>query len=175
MKKAFLIFGFLLLAGCSTAGKDAPPLICPDTGLMSGADTIVVFPQEIEKPADADVTAEAQIRNYRGGCKIARKGGVDFELELDFAGRRGANGAVLQEEEYPYFIAMLAPDETVLLRESFVTKIEFDEKGQGASTEKHSLHVPGAPAMAGGYKIAIGFSLTPSQLALNEARKKAKQ
>jgi hypothetical protein len=175
MKKAFLILGFLLLAGCSTQAKDAPPLICPDTGLMADTDTIVVFPYEIEKPADADVTAEGQIRDFRGGCKVVYKGGVDFELEIDFAAKRGANGMVLTEQDFPYFIAMLAPDETVLLREAFTTKVVFDERGAGGQREKHSIHVPAAPAFAGAYKIVVGFELTREQLALNLARKKAKQ
>lgn len=175
MKKAFLVLGFLLLAGCSPQAKDAPPLICPDTGLVVDADTIVAFPYEIEKPADADITAEAQIRDYRGGCKIARKGGVTFDLEVDFAARRGANGAVLTEAEFPYFIAMLAPDESVLLREAFTSKITFAAEGIGGQTEKHTIHVPAAPAFAGAYKIVIGFELTREQLALNLARKKAKQ
>lgn len=167
---AMLLAGLLLLAGC--AGKPPaalPP--CPDTGLMLGAAQLYDFKAGAEQTEPNRIIA-ASIENYRGACRY-ENGQMDFELELDFSAWRGAQGTTLERGQFPYFIAVLDAEESVLQRQGFSTTVPFDKTGAGLKTEKHRLRLPLAePKDAAGYKVVIGFQLTPEQLAYNRGGEK---
>ena len=167
---ALLLAGLLLLAGC--AGKPPaalPP--CPDTGLVLGASQLYDFKADAEKTEPNRIIA-ARIDNYRGACRYDGAQ-MDFDLELDFSAWRGAQGTTLERGQFPYFIAVLDAEESVLQRQAFSTTVPFDKTGAGLKTEKHRLRLPLAePKEAAGYKVVIGFQLTPEQLAYNRGDEK---
>jgi hypothetical protein len=56
-----------------------------------------------------------------------------------------------------------------LQRQAFSTKVDFDNNADGVSKEEHTIRIPvPSPDAAHGYKIVIGFSLTPEQAAYNK-------
>ena len=78
---------------------------------------------------------------------------------MPFAAKKGITETSLKEKELPYFIAVLSPEEDILQRKTFFTKITFDKDGNGVSTEEHTLKIPITnPSEAYKYKIAIGFA-----------------
>ena len=173
----------LLLAGCT--GKDADPgVACPDTGILQDAGEITVF-GDAKGHALENVVASARMANYGGGCAW-RDGYVEFVLNIDFQAVQGAEGKKLKRHDFPYFIAILSPDEQVLQRQGFSTTVPFDNNRQGAAAvdasrttavylggagqmrEEHHLRLPvESRASAPAHKVVIGFELTPAQLDFN--------
>lgn len=159
----------LLLAGCSGMGSnvEAPP--CPETGLILTAASMTSFHAA---PADENIVVEATLANYRGACRW-REEVLEFMLEVDVAARRGAAGTTLRRGEFPYFIAILDPEENVLQRQGFSTTVSFDNNGSGMSTEKHVLRLPLENRKnVRLHKVVIGFELSPEQLAYNRRDEK---
>jgi len=158
----------LLLAGCSVLKKPgiAPSLRCPQTGLMHYADTAVF------KDAEGQETAFVAFQDFRGSCDFAQKGekAVDITLDLSFYAENRKTDMPLTQKDFAYFVAILAPDETILTKEVFPLSIAFDkEKGSGIAVENVQQHIPLTElAMSGGYKIIFGLQLTPEQLAENK-------
>jgi hypothetical protein len=157
------LLALALLSGCSSKIPMDP--ICPQTGFVDKGDTITYMAS-----GSTDVVAKAAIRGFSGECKFKDKetNTVDVALTLPFVVQRGKAGAGLKEKELPYFIAVLAPDEKILQRTAFTTKVTFDDNGSGSSTEEHVVKIPlPARADAGKYKVVIGFALTRDQYKYN--------
>lgn len=160
----------LLLAGCGVTGAKNESLPCPDTGLILTAASMASFNAA---PATAEnMVVEATLANYRGTCRW-RQEVLEFMLEVDVAARRGAAASTLKRGEFPYFIAILDPEENVLQRQGFSTTVSFDNNGSGVSTEKHILRLPLEDRKnVRLHKVVIGFELSPEQLAYNRRGEK---
>lgn len=152
-----------LLSGCSSKILLDP--ICPQTGFIDKANTITYL-----APGTTDIVVKGSIKSYSGECKFKDKktNTVDVSLTLPFIAQRGKAGATLKDYELPYFIAVLSPDEQILQRSAFTTKISFNNDGVGSSTEDHVIEIPlPSRTEAGKYKVVIGFALTPEQYKYN--------
>ncbi|MDP2206215.1 MAG: hypothetical protein Q8K65_07905 [Alphaproteobacteria bacterium] len=166
---AALLFS-LLLAGCGSMGQKVDNLPCPDTGLILSAASLTSFSGA--STAEGEMVIEATLANYRGACRW-RQEVLEFMLEVDVAARRGAAGQTLKRGEFPYFIAILDPEENVLQRQGFSTTVSFDNNGSGISTEKHVLRVPLEDRKnVRLHKVVIGFELSSEQLAYNRRHEK---
>lgn len=178
---ALLLAALLALPGCAgtknaynrmfhsddPAVAEAPP--CPETGLIPEAGELPLFPAALPKPQPADIVATGSIGIYRGACNFDTPGQEDFDLEVDFIGKKGPAGLAMGEKlkkiELPYFLAVLSKDDEILQRQQFSTTVDFDNKDQAASKEEHLIHIPlPSKEAAAGYKIVLGFRLTPEQL-----------
>jgi len=138
----------ILLSGCAMSSQSEEGFLCPKTGFVANASTVI------------SNGAEARIGGFFGECKF-EKNMVEISLTLPFTARKVATEAVLKEEKLSYFIAILSPEEDILQRKAFSTKIEFDKDGKGVSTEEHILKIPMTnPSEAYKYKVAIGFAKT---------------
>jgi hypothetical protein len=167
---AAALFLSLFLAGCGSTGRGAENLPCPDTGLILTAASMTSF--NADPASDQNMVVEATLANYRGACRW-RQEVLEFMLEVDVAARRGAAGETLKRGEFPYFIAILDPEENVLQRQGFSTTVSFDNNGSGVSTEKHVLRLPLEDRKnVRLHKVVIGFELSPEQLAYNRRHEK---
>jgi hypothetical protein len=167
-QETIIALSLLMLTACAMGDKAPQPPSCPEAGLVQGADTIA-----ITSPAGASsepsIIAKAEFGKFLGGCKTVRKGGTDFVMDIDIMSYRAESAMELKKQSYPYFIAVLGPDESIIQREAFVTTIPFDAAGLGKTTDKHKVHMDADAATAATYRIAIGFILTPEQLDHNRA------
>ncbi len=166
----FALLAVIFLAGCSN--KLPPDSLCPKTGFIDNADKIAYLGADPAKGAAVTATIEG----FKGDCgyKDKEKKEVDLNLSLPFFAQKGAVDASLKEKELPYFIAVLSPDETILQRQTFTTKISFDnDTSAGTTTEEHVIKIPLKKGEDGayGYKVIIGFALTHDQLKYNEEHK----
>ena len=158
----------LLLAGCAGLKKsgDAAALRCPQTGLMRHADTAVL------KDAEGRETAFVALQNFRGSCDFSRKGkqAVNITLDLSFYAENRKADAPQKQADFSYFIAILAPDESILTKEVFPVSVEFDKStGSGLLVENVQQHIPLTDTgLSSRYKIIFGLQLTPEQLAENK-------
>ena len=173
MKRFALCLCVLALASCSMFHRESDAAAalpsCPETGLVKGAAYFPVIVGNAPHLAAADLAASAQLKNLSGTCKY-KKGEVVLSLTLNFAGIRGAKGPGLGSQTFPYFVAVISPDDQILQREVFSTKVDFDNTtGAGASSEDHEIRVPLADVSKGpSYRVAAGFTLTPQQAKFNK-------
>ena len=162
---ALIVVAFL--AACANS---APPPPCPAAGLLPGASALPVF-ADMAAPDSSDIKVQAEILNFRGGCKVRRDGTQEFILEIDFRALLSEKHKDMKGLSLPYFVAVLASDEKLLQRERFKIKHEFDNTGLSVVTEEHVITLPGKTAeTAGDFKIAFGFELTSAQLDYNRRR-----
>ena len=159
-----VLLALVLLSGCSSKVQQEP--VCPHTGFIGKADTVTYLASGFKK----DVEVTAAIKGFSGECVFKDKHSdvVSVSLTLPFRAQRGPAGAALKEKELSYFIGVLSPDEEILQRDEFKTKIVFDNDGSGSSTEEHVIKVPlTSRADVDKYKIVVGFALTRDQLKYN--------
>lgn len=156
---------------------------CPDTGLIQDAAIMTVFAEDGPKTHE-NVVMQGKLANYGGGCTF-KNGMVEFVLELDVAAAQGPKGQTLKRGDFPYFVAVLGPQEEVLQRQSFSTTVPFDNVApaapvdasrttavrpgkSGVMIEQHHLRLPAeSKDSLRDQKVVIGFELTPEQLAFN--------
>ena len=112
---AFLV---ILLSGCTSKILLDP--ICPQTGFIDKTNTITYL-----APDGTDVVAKGAIKSYNGDCKFKDKKTsiVTIALTVPFVAQRGKAGADLKDQELPYFIAVLSPDEQILQRTAFTYRL----------------------------------------------------
>ncbi len=174
MKKYLLLAILLtapLLSACSGGKNAALAPRCPETGLMREADSIALFSGNPAVLTADIMTARASFGSYRGACRPSRHGGMDFMLEFDFQAERGQTATDTKDISLPYFVALLAPDETIVSRESHQVDISLNDKGLGKKTDKLRIHVPVRDLRdAWKFKVVAGFALNPQQLEYNQAK-----
>lgn len=169
MKKIVGIVVILLLSGCAFWDKaDIGLSACPGVGLVQGGASVPVLVEGKSEYISENIMIYGFMNNFKYGCSFKETGGVDFVFNIDFTGQKRST-AEIKKKEFPYFIAVLAPDETVLQRQRFSVTLEFDAEGGAALTEEHNIHIPLADQdTVYQYKIAAGFELTDEQLKFNK-------
>ncbi len=183
-----LVICLVLLSGCAQTRKaynatfhpddvevvqKAAPS-CPTVGVVPEANAFPAFKAGSAQKSPKDLVAAGYIGVFRGDCTFKDGKEAVFDLEINFGGTKGPMGRVNSAKEigsavFPYFVAVVSSDETILQRQAFSTKVDFDNKTDGVSKEEHTIRIPvTSPDAAHGYKIVIGFSLTPEQVAFNK-------
>lgn len=159
------------LGACSStdsvdAGADA--LACPRVAIVRDASRVTQF-QDGPGRDLTDVVSRAAIADFTGGCDYGDDGvTVGFELAL-VAERgpamQGSQGA------YEYFVAVTAPDGTILNKRTFETTIDFPANvSRSGSLEELEQVIPlPADTNARDYQILLGFQLSPDQLDYNRS------
>lgn len=170
MRRYLVLLAVMLLAGCSAFKKDKVEFSCPTTGYVEHDASIAVL------DAKGAIVTEGSFQGFSGTCSIDKEAhAVVLDLTTPFAARRSPAGADRKNVVLPYFIAVLSPDEQILQRQSFSTAIDFDNTGNGKSSEEHIVKIPlTSPAEAYKYKVLMGFALSPAQLAYNKDNKEHK-
>lgn len=190
--KIALCVALAFLSGCTGTGKNPDAIPCPETGIIQDAGEITVFKDDTDQKLENVVTS-ARLVNFSGACRYKDEK-LHFQLNLDFQAVQGAEGKQLKRGNFPYFIAILSPEEEVLQRQSFSTTVPFDNKRQGAAavdaSRTHAIYLGGAGTMkeehrlllpaesretARQHKVVVGFALTPAQLDFNRGGTEGKK
>lgn len=159
----------LSLTGCSSVQKPADSLVCPSVGLLPRADNITVRKDASAGFESANLAAKASFGAYRGACRKDPKGGIEYTLQFDIMVYR-APGNTASTQELPYFIGVVDANDGIVQRDGFVTKIEYNTKGVGKTSDTHTIKVAADEATAPKYKIIAGFILTPDEFEYNHDR-----
>ncbi len=139
---------------------------CPRPVSLTDAAYMPIFTGE-----KTELAAESKLGGITGSCAF-EKGSAVMEIKVTFLARKAKPELDIKKLAVPYFIAILSPDQQVLQRQAFSTKIGFDNAGFGASTEEHTLRIPvPSKEAAGGYNVVVGLELSQDQLAYNRKRK----
>ena len=82
----------------------------------------------------------------------------------------------IKDAAFPYFVALLDPDEHVLTEAGYQLPIQFlpGESYRRMPAEKITVHLPVTNQASGAaYTVVVGFQLTPNQIAFNRAAARA--
>lgn len=170
MKKTILAALLALsLTGCAAAQKSGNYITCPSVGLLPRADAITVRKDPAGGFEASNVAARASFGAYRGACRKSPKGGIEYTLQFDIMVSR-APGNTAYKQELPYFIGVVSPDDDIVQRDGFITRIEYDSKGVGKTSDTHTVKIAADETAAAQYKIVAGFILTPDEFEYNHDR-----
>ncbi len=144
--------------------KDQPLPICPQVAIIRDLDDMKDF--GTEKPDPAELVSQARMLNVTGECEY-KDNGIDVRFDLNFAAAKGPRLGGLRVS-FPYFIAVVAPDKTILNKDKMTVEFSFSSDKK---TIEHaeSLHVfiplPKAQRSFGpDYQVLSGFQLDEDQV-----------
>jgi hypothetical protein len=186
---ASVLLGSLALTGCGDSKKDEVKIdeepateiavpknktlpICPQVAIMRELELVRDYGGE--KPADDQLVASAYMKKVVGTCSY-KDNGVDISFELQMQSGRGPRLGGLHTS-FPYFIAVIDPNETILNKELMTTEFSFASDKQD-TTHSEDLHIflplkITERDKAPDYRVLIGFQLTDAQLAEASANNK---
>lgn len=164
--------GFVLtvaaaLFACGSTSNPNAGNACPHLIPAPGADSIVLFGPGGHERKDVIVGGKF----YSATATCTRESvGLAVNAEIEFYAERV--NLFVKDTSFPYFVALIDPQEHVLAQESYQVPIEFHpgESYRRTYAEKITIHLPVRNrAAANNYAVVIGFQLTPDQLAFNRA------
>jgi len=173
---AALVLPFFLGA-CASDTDDIP---CPYLRVLTAGEN---FARHLEgaPPSPETLELEAQIIGLDTmDCDYDEEDDVltsaTMDLSILFAARRGpASPGAEPVERVPYFVSLIAPDQSIVAKQSFVAELEFPQGVEAVAQddpEEITLEIPLGGDVAGWqYQVIVGFQLTPEQLERQQGMK----
>ena len=157
------------LSGCGLFDKKTA-VACPQYVLASDAATVTRFREGPGRDL-TDVISQAEIGGVLLNCK-PQKEAVDIDLQIAVNAIRGPADRS-RVAEFSYFVALVGPDQNILVQEPFTVRFDFrDNRTQLVTREEIAPHLPlSDPRQASSYRIWIGFQMTPEELAWNRSQR----
>jgi hypothetical protein len=141
---------------------------CPSTEVVKELDVLNEF-TDANNPVAANLISRTAITDVKSTCSFGEKS-MTVDLKVAFDGVIGPQSALRNGNfNYPFFVAVTAPNGDILAKEVFSAPLSFDG-GLTRSTYHESLRqiIPVYnPEQGPRYKVLVGFQLTPEQLAYN--------
>ena len=162
---ALALGALLLLAGCGGDDNKFPPL-CPAVAFLGDAADLVRYNGAGRDVTDITVTA--RMTAVPGSCLRSGANSVQINVVVNADVARGPAFAG-RAADVPYFVAV-TDNGRILDKQEFVARVEFPSNQTRVkfSGPEIKLYVSTtAEKSAAAYKIFVGFSLTPEELATN--------
>lgn len=166
----------MLVAGCSDAYRSVTGVFkkkqefsCPRAAIVKDASRLTTF-----RPGPGrditDIKFEARLPRIEIGCKYDDQG-VEVQTNVVIIAARGPADTTRQAQ-VRYFVAVLNPRNQVIGKKEFSTQLAFPINiDRGAVSEELVERIPvGRGVSASGYKIVVGFQLTPAELQYNRTK-----
>jgi hypothetical protein len=166
------VAALVLLAACSKSEKREAA--CPQGIIPADAATITRFRDGPGRDL-TDVVAQGEIVNILVQCKYDRRG-VTVDLQVAIGAARGPADRS-RAAEFDYFVALVDPEQNVLVKEPFRIRFEFrDNRTRLGLVEEIEPRLPLPDVMKGPeYRVLVGFQLTAEELAWNRSQRGAAQ
>lgn len=156
----------LVVMSCASAPPRAE--VCPVVSFIDGLDKVTVFGEQ--GGADlANVLYSAEVTQLAAVCTFKRKG-AEVSAEFLLIADRGL-GDRERVARPNYFVAITDPDGNVMAKEVFQAEIPFnDNRRRVGRKEEIEPFIPyqGPDGDFTGYRVLIGFQLTPEQVDFNK-------
>lgn len=156
----------LVVASCSSAPPRAE--VCPVVSFIDGLDKVTVFGEQ--GGADlANVLYSAEVTQLAAVC-IFKRNGAEVAAEFLLIADRGL-GDRERIARPSYFVAITDPEGNVMAKEIFQAEIPFnDNRRRVGRKEEIEPFIPyqGPDGDFTGYRVLIGFQLTPEQVDFNK-------
>jgi hypothetical protein len=159
----------LALASCALFKKEETARACPRLGIVADAAEMTQY----RPGAGRDITDQlftAKLADVSGSCRFD-KASANVEMKVSIIAERGA---AMREpgSEVEYFVAVTGPQDEILAKENFRTRLDFGARNRTGSGEELTQRIP-LPGSAdpGTYAVLVGFQLSPEELAENRRRR----
>ncbi len=156
----------LMLASCT---KAPPPVeVCPVVSFVDGLDKMTVFGEQGGAEL-ANVRYSAEVTKLGAVCVFKSKG-VQVTANFLMIADRGL-GDRDRLARPSYFVAVADPEGNVIAKEVFQVEIPFnDNRRRVGRKEEVEPFLPYGPKKHDftGYRVLIGFQLTPEQVEFNK-------
>jgi hypothetical protein len=155
------------LAACG--GGDSFPPSCPKLSLLSDAADLTRY-----SPRGTDITdlvLDGRITSVPATCERGSRNTIKTTLKVNVDLSRGP-AAQSRNAAVPVFVAVMDGD-TLADKQNYVLTGVFSPNvdTMKVSSDDIVLNIPVSPQKsADGYKVYVGFTLTPDELALNRKR-----
>jgi hypothetical protein len=166
---AFLALA-LVLSSCSWFRRDEVARGCPRLGIVADAADLTRY----REGPGRDITDQlftAKITDVSGTCRFD-KASANVDMRVSLVAERGA--AVMNEPaaDLEYFVAVTGPQDQILAKENFRTRIDFAGRNRSGVAEELAQRIP----LPGGsdpasYAVLVGFQLNADELADNRRRR----
>jgi hypothetical protein len=167
VRAGFVLAAAGLLFGCSVSSNPNAATPCPKLIAAPGADSIVLFgPGGHDR---RDVIIGGKFYSAAATCR-REDPGFAVNTEIEFYAERV--NLLVKDTTFPYFVALVDPQEHVMAQESYQVSIQFlpGESYRRTPVEKITVHLPVRNrASATSYAVIVGFQLTPDQIAFNRS------
>lgn len=158
------LLGFLALTGCSwfsassSSSKKADET-CPGTVVLrSLANTAVFAPGPDRRPENVafyGILSEANLK-----CKYSTDA-VHFDLDVVIVAERGPS-AKGDSVDFSYFVAVTAPDQTILSKKPLTVRIGFEANQKRAGVTDHIEEtIPLGGRTGSDLNVVLGFQQSP--------------
>jgi hypothetical protein len=141
-----------------------PKPICPQVAIIHELENVRDYGGE--KPDPDRLVSEGKLINIEGSCEY-QDTGVDIAFTLHMAARRGPRLGS-NRVDFPFFIAVVDPDQNILNKDQMTASFQFDEdKRTAAHDEPLHVFLPLAKAKdqdGPNYQVLLGFQLNEGQL-----------
>ena len=157
-----VLIGFLALSGCSrlpSLSTSKPTEPCPSTVILRPlANTAVFGPAPERRPDNVafyGLLSEADIKcEYPGDA-------IRMSLDIVVVGERGP-AAKADSVDFQYFVAVTAPDQSILSKRPFPVRIVFDTPQKRSGVTDHIEEtVPLGGRKGADLSIVVGFQQSP--------------
>lgn len=140
---------------------------CPTVTVVEELSVVNEFADVSNQTAD-NLISKAKMTKSKSNCTFSGKTAT-VDLQLSFEGITGPRAFGTSNFSYPFFVAVTAPNGSILAKEVFSAPLSHSSADQSA-THFETLRqiIPISNELQGPqYKILLGFQLTQEQLAYN--------
>ncbi len=155
----------LLLGGCNSLRVSYTDVKCPSADVTGQLGTVSRF--RGEGGNFADLAYHATLTNVKGSCDLDDDG-VTIDVAVTVLAEIGP-AATSRTAEFPYFVAIVGPNNTVITKRIFDDTLTFaDGQRRAGATDHLTQRIPlRDPHNAPEVHIFMGFQLTKDELAYN--------
>ena len=147
---------------------EKPAAGCPVAGALEEAMQVVRFTPDSDK-TPTDLVFAAQFARVGRTCYFDEKEAqIDIALMIEV--RRGPANT---EAEAPltYFVAVLDPEDKVVLRQPFKAVVKFQNRDTRVSyVDQFGVVIDLGKFKPSDFRVYVGFEMTPDELAYNRQR-----
>lgn len=149
--------------------------LCPSVEIVQDLGVLSEF-QDNARPSDKNMISRVYLNQIESRCEYGPKS-VALDVKLAFEAELGKSAKLRQSDRpsfsYPYFVAVVGPDDTILAKEIFAVPVSF-KKNEDTHTVYEALRqiIPLRNSYEGQYfTLMAGFQLDDDQLRYNRNMK----
>jgi hypothetical protein len=161
-------------AGCASDKDKAPA--CPDVAVVTDASTVTRFAPGPGRDL-LDVDLQAEIADLVTACKDKEKRDGRPVAKVAVAPVVVVSRGPANQNRTPrvqYFVSVVDGDQRILQKQIYDLAVDFTENRTRVVIRDDDppivVDIPNASGVARGYRILVGFQLTPDELTYNRSR-----
>ena len=164
--RAGAVIPLVAIASCTPQKVDSN---CPQVYIAQDLGVVTRYKPGTNREA-GNLLYAAEIRDIKGDC-IVNSSDADVHMTFSIVGERGVNSGSaagagpISTASMVYFAAITDPTGLIVWKQEFTATLDFGNNRRAGTIEDLDPHIPlPKGGVAAGYKVLIGFQLTPQEI-----------